>query len=74
METRTVEHESTKKPKPYLSSLNYESLLQRKERKHPYNNRIESHAEMMQQCHRARMKKVLYECFCRYAVNMVLQK
>ena len=58
MDTRPVEHESTKKPKSYLSFLNYESLLQRKKRKHPYSNRVESHAEMMRQCHRARMKKV----------------
>ena len=50
-----VERDFPKKRKAEHNSINYESLLHRKKRKHPYTNRVESHAEMMRQYYRARI-------------------
>ena len=50
-----VERDSPKKWKAEHSSIAYESLLQRKKRKHPYTSRVGSHAEMMRQYYRARI-------------------
>ena len=50
-----VERDSPKKRKAEHSSIAYESLLQRKKRKHPYTSRVGSHAEMMRQYYRARI-------------------
>ena len=50
-----VERDFPKKRKAEHSSINYESVLHRKKRKHPYTNRVGSHAEMMRQYYRARI-------------------
>ena len=50
-----VERDSPKKRKAEHGSIAYESLLQRKKRKHPYTSRVGSHAEMMRQYYRARI-------------------
>ena len=50
-----VERDSPEKRKAEHSFIAYESLLQRKKRKHPYTSRVGSHAEMMWQYYRARI-------------------
>ena len=52
--TNLMERDSPKKRKAEHSFIAYESLLQRKKRKHPYTSRVGSHAEMMRQYYRAR--------------------
>ena len=50
-----VEHDSCKNQKEEHSFIAYESLLQRKIRKHPYTIWVRSHAEMMRQYYCARI-------------------
>ena len=50
-----MERDSPKKRKAEHSSIAFESLLQRKRRKHPYTNKVGSHAEMMMQYCRTRI-------------------
>ena len=53
--TNLMERDSPKKRKAEHNFIAYESLLQRKKRKHPYTSRVGSHAEMMRQYYRARI-------------------
>ena len=50
-----VERDSPKKQKVKHRYITYESLLQRKKRKHPYTNRVGNHGEMMRQYYRVRI-------------------
>ena len=47
------------------------AYFKEKNRKHPYDNRVKSHTEMMRQCYRVRMEKVQREKSCGNAARMI---
>ena len=69
-----VGRESPKKQKIEHSSITYDSLLQRKKRKHPYTNRVRSHAEMIRQYYRARISLAEIEKRMAFVASTILCK